>query len=822
MAAAIFEQCGVGVGRVGLLFTHDAPMCAAILAALKCGKTYVPLDPGFSVSRLKLILEDCRPQAVLAGGDCLQLGRELSSEECALIEADSDRAGTIGDCCLAAPTDPAYILYTSGSTGKPKGVVQCHRNVLHFIRAYSNNLSLSPGDRMTLLSTYCFDAAVMAIFGALLNGACLCPRSVAEVGFAGIGAWIREYGITVYHSTPTVYRYFIGNSAPGERFEAVRRVVLGGEPVVPRDVALFKEHFARGSVMINGLGPTESTVTLEYFIDHDTLVEGHTVPVGRPVSETEILLLDEEGKACETEGELVVVSEHVALGYLNRPDLNAKVFGEIADRPGLRFYRSGDLVRYREDGNLEFLGRRDLQVKIHGVRIELGEIEAAAEGYPGVQFCLALAMPGQAGEPQLAAAIRTRQPDRFDLEGLLAELRDRLAPAMVPSHIVLLEEFPLTATGKVDRLTIAGIVKDRLATASAQAAFEPRSETEKRLCTIWKTILGHEPQSIDEDFFRVGGDSLGAVRLKDQIQTCFHRSLPLGRFFERRSFKAIAELLDTVDTAEKGEASLIRLRNHAAPGGAHLICICGIELYRPLAEFIGPPHSVSGVFLPVEEQLLQGQAMPELAEMAGMYGDAIREHQPHGPYYLAGVSFGGLLAYELARQLRGAGEDVRFVGIFDTTLPQTIGRARRFYAHAVMAAREGPAYIVDKVARIAMDRSRVAARLLAWKNAAKPQDGDEAKALANVRRQIYDSALERYRRDMPSYDGDVYFFRARERDLFEEIVYPLDCNWRRFIKGRCVVNEVPGGHISMLAQVNVQTLARIVRQALDQSSGTQS
>ena len=589
MAAALLERCGSEAGRVGLLFAHDAPMCASVLAALKSGKTYVPLDPGYPVSRLKMMLEDCRPQALLVESSCLELGNELAAQAWPLVEADSNGTRPVGEFPHVAPSDPAYILYTSGSTGRPKGVVQNHRNVLHFIRAYSNNLLLAPTDRMTLLSSYSFDAAVMALYGALLNGACLCPRSVAEIGFAGIGEWVREFDISVYHSTPTLYRYFLGGCEPTECFENVRRVILGGEAVVPRDVALFKQHFARGAVMVNGLGPTESTVTLEYFIDHDTVVDGHTVPVGRPVCDTEIVLLDEDGNESQTEGELVFVSEHVALGYFERPDLNARAFGTFSDRPQKRFYRSGDLARYRTDGNLEFLGRRDLQVKIHGVRIELGEIEAAAEQFPGVAACLALALPGQAGEPQLTAAIRVRHLGAFDTEALRASLREHLAPAMVPSNFVVLDEYPLTPTGKVDRLAVAEIVKGRLGAAPTQPTVVLQSDTEIRLSVIWKAILGREPHSIDEDFFAAGGDSLGAVRLRDQLQSCFQRSWSLGRLFEVRTFGAIARLLEANDDVAQSDAALIRLSQHDAPGGAHLICLCGIELYRPLAMAIGAP-----------------------------------------------------------------------------------------------------------------------------------------------------------------------------------------------------------------------------------------
>ncbi|MBN2192218.1 MAG: amino acid adenylation domain-containing protein [Polyangiaceae bacterium] len=812
MALAVLSRCGAEPGRLALLFEHGAPMCAGVLAGLRAGKTYVPLDPGYPVERLRSMVDDCRPQAILAEQRCLDFARELAGEAWPVIEAE-----TTGSAKTPFPTvdprDPAYILYTSGSTGKPKGVVQNHRNVLHFIRAYSNNLELAASDRLTLLSSYSFDAAVMGMYGALLNGACLCPRSVRDVGFAGIAAWLRDYEVSVYHSTPTVYRHFLAECADDERFPSVRRVVMGGEPVVPRDVELFKRHFARGAVMINGLGPTESTVTLEYFVDHDTEVSGHTVPVGRPVCDTEILLLDEHGRESRTEGELVFVSEHVALGYFEQPGLTAEAFGERPEHPGKRCYRTGDLARYREDGNLEFFGRRDLQVKVHGVRIELGEIEAAVERFPGVRACIAVALPGSDGETELVAAIRPQEGVGLDQHALRSSLQQILAPAMVPSALLLFDEFPLTPTAKTDRLALRELVAAARGVGRDLAGYEARTPVEERVCDIWREVLGRPPSLGDEDFFEAGGNSLSAVRLRDRLEKAFDKEWSLGRLFELRTFRKIVEVIERGGDTAQNDGSLLDLARHGEPGGAHLYCICGIELYRPLARAIGAPHDVSGVFLPVEERAFNGQSTPELGEMARMYGEVIRAHQPRGPYSLAGVSFGGLLAYELGRQFAAAGERVAFLGVFDTILPQTIGLRRRLQAHAVLAARRGPAYLAER-ARAVLNR---AGHLLSRDPAAAWTVGvpeSEAERMARIRERMYDEALARYRCAMPRYDGDLHFFRAAESGAFERVAFPPDCNWPRYVR-RCHCYEVPGGHVSMLDASNVSDLAALVRRALD-------
>lgn len=518
MASELLQRLGDGPGRVALLFDHDAPMIAGMLAVMRAGKTYVPLDPGYPEQRLQMMLQDSSSQALLIEAKHRHLAQRLGGSALPVVVEGEARYSAGTQFPSPEPRDLAYILYTSGSTGRPKGVVQNHRNVLHFIRAYTNNLLIAPADRMTLLSSYSFDAAVMGIFGAILNGACVCPRSVRTDGFEELGAWVREAGISIYHSTPTVFREFLGATAPGETFEKVRRVVLGGEAVFRRDVELFKRFFVPGAIMVNGLGPTESTVTLQYFIDHTTELTGNLVPVGRPVPDTRIVLRDETGQDSDREGEMIFVSEHVAPGYWNRPDLNAKSFGDYPDAPGLRWYRSGDLARYREDGNLEFLGRKDTQIKIHGVRIELGEIEAVLQQHPGVAEAVVVGRNLAGSElPRLVAYVR-RAPgssldDRRHSEQIREAARARLPSTMVPNAIVFLDAFPKTPTGKIDRLALPEPGEMAVIGERNEPFVPPSGELEEKLIELWQGALGIGKISVTDNFQSLGGDSLTAIRL---------------------------------------------------------------------------------------------------------------------------------------------------------------------------------------------------------------------------------------------------------------------------------------------------------------------
>ncbi|MGH9932577.1 MAG: non-ribosomal peptide synthetase, partial [Pyrinomonadaceae bacterium] len=330
IAQSILDYRCVGEERVALLFEHDAPMVAGMLGTLRAGKTYVPLDPHHPQERLAQIVEHSQATVLLTNNKNLALAADLAKDRLQLISIDALSSATR---CIDLPAirsdSLAYILYTSGSTGQPKGVMQNHRNVLHYIRVYTNNLHLNADDRLTLLSSYCFDASVMDIYGALLNGATLYPVDIREDGLAGLAEYLIAEKLTVYHSTPTVYRYFINALSEGResQFPDMRLVVLGGEKVSRTDVTSYRQRFADHCLFVNGLGPTEATVSLQNFIDKQTKFSGDSVPVGFPVEDTEVLLLNKAGKPAEVSGEIAIKSAHVALGYWRNPEATARVFG---------------------------------------------------------------------------------------------------------------------------------------------------------------------------------------------------------------------------------------------------------------------------------------------------------------------------------------------------------------------------------------------------------------------------------------------------------------------------------------------------------------
>ena len=539
----ILNSCGTGLERIAILLEHDAPAIASIFAVLKLGKTYVPLDPTYPLSRLTYILEDSQAEVIITNNKNWDLAQKIGQGKIAIVNIDKIESSTaVTNLALSiSPETPAYILYTSGSTGLPKGVVQNHRNVLHFIRAYSNHLHIAGSDRLTLLSSYSFDAAIMDIFAALLNGATLCPFDLKLESFASLGKWLSQEKITIYHSTPTVYRQLVETLrettvAGQKQLDRIRFVVLGGEAVLITDVDAYKKYLPPDCLLVNLMGCSESSFNFQYTLDLETEIPGKVVPVGYPVEETELLLLDEAGNPAPDYGEIAIRSPYIALGYWQKPELTEAVFLPDPEGGKRRIYRSGDLGKLRADGVLEFLGRQDFQVKIRGFRVEIGEIEATLGQHPKVLSVVAASYENSPGNPRLVAYI---VPDR-QLVPTIRELRsflsEKLPDYMMPSAFVMLDALPLTPNNKIDRLALPAPEVSRLHLSTPFV--QPSSNSQKILADIWSALLGVEV-GIQDNFFELGGHSLLAARVLSRIRNAFDIDLPVHVFFE---YPTIAEL----------------------------------------------------------------------------------------------------------------------------------------------------------------------------------------------------------------------------------------------------------------------------------------
>jgi amino acid adenylation domain-containing protein len=558
VARALLAKRGEGTESIALLFDHDAPLIAATLGVLKAGKVYVPLDPSFPYARNAYILEDSQAGLIITNHENRSLAESLGENRRPLIDIDQiDAALSDENVDLPISADSlAYIIYTSGSTGQPKGVVQNHRNALQVAMRYTNGLRIGSEDRLTLLQSYSVAGSVSNMLGALLNGASLFPYYIKGEGLDNLAGWLLKEEITVYHSVPTVFRQFTNALSGKEKFPELRLVRLGGEPVQPQDVELHRRYFSSDSIFVNSYGASEAASVLRYCVDKDTEISDAVVPVGYPLGDVEILVLDDDGKAVGPGrvGEIAVKSRYTAPGYWRRPDLTRATFATDPQDEGKRVYRTGDLGYMLPDGCLVVTGRNDFRVKIRGFRIEVAEIELALRGLVEIKEAAVVAHEDQRGEKQLVAYFVPQSGQVPTVSELRDSLKDGLPDYMVPSAFVMLDTLPLTPNGKLDRLALPAPDLSRPELDTNFVA--PRNAVEEQLAEIWEEVLGLERVGIHDDFFELGGHSLLATRVLSRVRGVFQVELPLRILFEEPTVAGLAGRIEAVQRSAPSAATL--------------------------------------------------------------------------------------------------------------------------------------------------------------------------------------------------------------------------------------------------------------------------
>ncbi|HEY4058831.1 MAG TPA: amino acid adenylation domain-containing protein [Kofleriaceae bacterium] len=525
--AARLDESAAG-DRVACILTHGGEMLAAILGVLAGGRAYVSLDPMHPRERTELVLDDSGATTILCDEPHVALARKLAGARHVVVTTEAISGGK--PVRRPTPDSTAYCLYTSGSTGRPKGVTQSHRNVAFFIDAYRHALEIKSTDVLSLLSTFAFDAAVVDVFSALLSGATLCPYDLRQLGPAGLADMLERRRVTVYHSTPTVFRELV-RIAP-RISERVRLVVLGGEEVFAEDVARVRASFGPATVLVNGYGMTECSWALLQRVPSDMQLEGRQVPLGTPLVGVEVsVILDDPELAASGVGTIQIKCAHVAPGYWQRPDETAAAF------PAPETYVTTDLGRVLPDGRVEFAGRKASQVKLRGYRIDVREIEAVLARHPAIREATVVLRDGPDG-PALVAYVVIADghldPSRTELRGHLATT---LPYYMLPALIVTLPELPRGATGKVDRRALPTPGPESFTRAEYIA---PRDEIETALAQIWRDLLRVEKVGVHDDFFALGGHSLLAIRLLSNVARQLGARIPLRELFADSTLEGLA------------------------------------------------------------------------------------------------------------------------------------------------------------------------------------------------------------------------------------------------------------------------------------------
>jgi amino acid adenylation domain-containing protein len=537
--AARLRAAGVGTeSLVGVLLGRSAGTVVALLGVLKAGGAYLPLDPTYPPERLRFMLEDSRARVLLVEGGALPEGVETGAARVIDINEESEpgEAATFAAHAEAGPDSLAYVIYTSGSTGRPKGVAVRHANVVHTLLAARHAFGFHERDRMPALSSFAFDISLFELFCPLLAGGTAVILPAEEVLDVDALA-ARLPGFTRLHAVPSLMRQIVNRlkrvSLSAASLDGMETVFVGGEAVPPALLEEMSEVFVGAGLHVL-YGPTEATIICT---SHEVGREarGRRRVIGRPLSNVCLRVCDPSGRLVPAgvTGELYVGGGGVARGYLNREELTAERFVTL---DGGVFYKTGDLVRYLPDGQLEFVGRADDQVKVRGFRIELGEVEAALGRVPGVRDCAVVAREGEGGEKSLVAYVT----GAVTADELRPYLRERLPEYMVPSQFVLLDELPLTANGKVDRKALPAPGAAREAGADFVA---PRTPTEERVADICARVLGVERVGAEDNFFDLGGHSLLATQFISRLREAFSVELPLRALFDTPTVAGIAGLI---------------------------------------------------------------------------------------------------------------------------------------------------------------------------------------------------------------------------------------------------------------------------------------
>jgi amino acid adenylation domain-containing protein len=554
IARQILSRRGREQEPVALLLENDAPMIEAILGVLKAGKIYVPLDPSLPSARLSHIVHDSESCLLITNTRNSPHAASLAESRIPVIDVNElDRqSGADNPGPLASADSLSWIIYTSGSTGQPKGVVQTHRNILHYVHNYTNGLSLSAADRLSLLFSFGVNGAAHEMFSGLLNGASLHPFDIKAQGFDGLANWLLTERATTYASVPTVFRHFCERLTGREEFGDLRFIKLIGETVSKREVELFQQLFPPTCRLINRLGSTETGTIRWYFIDKDTRIDGTSVPVGYAVSDNEVMLVDDNRMPVPIGdvGEIAVKSRYLSPGYWRKPEHTSRAFIEDG-HGGERIYLTGDLGRMLPDSCLLHMGRKDFQVKIRGHRVETGEIEAAVLSLTDAKEVIVMARDDARGEPRLVAYLLMAGRPRPSPVTLRRALAARLPAYMMPSAFVMLESFPTAPNGKVNRGALPQPDSSRPELETPFAT--PSNDLEQKVAQVWSDILGVYPVGIHDNFFDLGGHSLAAARIVSRIGDTLELEVNLTALFEAPTVASLAKTLARLAT-NKGVA----------------------------------------------------------------------------------------------------------------------------------------------------------------------------------------------------------------------------------------------------------------------------
>ncbi len=644
-------EIGVRPGQsVALFLERGLDQIVATLAILKAGAVYIPLDVEFPQERIVQMLEDAPPHCVLSN---TSLAGRIDDPVMLDELADTLRTYPESNPAIEHPSNAlAYIMYTSGSTGRPKGVEVTHRGIVRLLFG-GNYVPLNTNTIILHMAATSFDAATFEIWGALLQGGTcvLCPSRVPTLDT--IGQLLAAHRINTFWMTSALFNLVI-SEAP-QLLKPVKYLLVGGEALSPRHVEKALRELPE-TQLINGYGPTENTTfSTTYTFDRTTFDPARPIPIGRAIGNSTCYVLDAHQQLVPVgvPGELYLGGDGLARGYINRPDLTAECFfnDPFSSESDARMYKTGDRVCWNPEGLIEFLGRIDHQIKLRGFRIELQEIDLVIGAHPKVEQAITTVFEDAVRGKGLACYVKGVDLDRVSLDELEKFAYTKLPDYMVPARFIPVKEWSYTPSGKLDRKALPKPLLTRSDPANFQA---PENETQKALVGIWEHLLQIKPISIDDHFFELGGDSLRAVHLFHEIHQHLGRELPLATLMQSPTLRGLAAIIDghSEESPLEGFRSLQCIQK-GDPDVAPLFMIHGgagnVVVFRELAHNLGADQPVYAFQWSGWDGHRGDRSIPE---MAAAYKEELLRFHPSKTYRLGGHCMGGLIAIELAQQLR--------------------------------------------------------------------------------------------------------------------------------------------------------------------------
>ncbi len=816
-AYLLMEQ-GVKPGqRIGMAVERSLELLVTMMAILKTGAAYVPLDPLHPTERLEFILDDSDCQILVVSRS--QQGRFKSPQREVVIETVWP---TLTDYPTTDPPVPSsgndlmYVLYTSGTTGRPKGVQTKQNGVVNVLLSVQKKPGLLPADKTLALATVTFDLATVEIYTPLLAGAelILVDNATSRNG-EQLADLIVTQEVTFIQATPATLRMLWEAGWRGSK----KLVVISCAEALPMDLA--QKLMESCHSLWNFYGPTETTI---YATGIQIFPTDESITIGRPIDNTQVYILDEQLRALPPgkAGEIGIAGAGLAKGYLNQAQLTAEKFIDfpLADGASVRLYRTGDLGRFDASGAIHYLGRIDQQVKIRGHRIEVAEIEHHLLKQAGVKNAVVIAREDTPGDQRLVAYIVPGQyiSDQEAQIGLWRQgIRQMLPDYMLPNNFVLLEALPVTSNGKIDKKALP---KPGTRVQTQQPTAHPQTKAEQVLASIWIDVFDLDTIDIDENFFDIGGHSLNAVQVMTRLEKVTGRRLPLSTLFE---FPTIRKLAQLVEESQKPATSksLVPIKPEGGKVPVYIIHGIGLNLlnFSGLVAHTDPDQPIYGL----QAKGLDGTEEPldKMEAIAAHYIAEILDHNPTGPYAIAGYSFGGYVAYEMAQQLTAMGKDIKMLAMFDTdaralinhhtTMGRVIWKIGRQLPKLVWI---GQSLIKRPLTTISYQWSVLCTRMnaLLRKAGVDRESGteDEPAHLVYLMEK-HETAFQNY--VLRPYTGTIDLFRATSRLYFVDDFHYL--GWKDYAGGGVRVHDVAGDHATMLLPPNDVVFARVLQRALD-------